>query len=76
MSDLINARLPNPTPPPLPASILLSAHQVATLCRQLREDLARDTKLERRLARAGQDTTHVARRIAATRESLLEVGEF
>jgi hypothetical protein len=49
---------------------------VATLRRQLRDDVARDTKLERRLARAGQDTTHVARRIAATRESLLEVGEF
>jgi hypothetical protein len=73
VSDTINSRHPTPVLAATPIRALLGEHLAASLQRQYRADLCRDSALCRRLDLAGESSDHVRRRIAVTRAALAEM---
>lgn len=73
MPDILSARAPTPAEPLMAVRALLTAHQRARLEAELRADLDRDTKLLRRLERAGVCTLAVQRRIDVAVDSLFDL---
>jgi hypothetical protein len=73
VSDILSARVVDPTLAATPIAALVCAAIVAQLRRQYRDDLNRDRALCERLDRAGHTADHVRRRIAVTRAALAEM---
>ena len=75
MSDTLNARTITVAPGPvMPIGPLLTTGQLAHLAQQLRDDLAAASAEREAARKAGRPTACAARRIAATRASLFDLG--